>query len=183
MKAWRTWLKALSSCGLLVSALLMVSAPSVQGVIASAAWNAGPWPLAELPVVLQSQPSSCGPATLATLAIWLGENLTEEALIALTTLSDEGISLAEFARIASLVGFPGAWYAVRAPDLYAVPVPFAAHLEGAGADAGLGHLVAVAAVSHGYMVVGDPAEGAYVLPVREFARRFTGRVFVLESSS
>lgn len=153
--------------------------PSARGVAASAVWNAGPWPLASLPVARQSQPTSCGPAALATLATWLGSARTETELLALTELGEGGISLSEFARLADVVGLGGSWYRASRQQLAALPTPFVAHLEVGAAGPSLGHLVVVASVGHGYLVVGDPAAGAYVGSVAAFARRFSGRVFLV----
>jgi ABC-type bacteriocin/lantibiotic exporter with double-glycine peptidase domain len=132
-----------------------------------------------LTVVLQSQENSCGPAALATLSHWLGVPRTETELVALAELGPTGLTLSEFARLAHQVGLSGAWYQVRSSELQLVPAPFVAHLQAEG-SAGLGHLVAVAGVAHGYVAVADPAAGAHVVPVGTFARRFTGRVYVLE---
>lgn len=160
-------------------ALLVLFAPGARGVAASAAWNGEPHALERLTVVLQSQENSCGPAALATLSHWLGVPRTETELVALAELGPTGLTLSEFARLAHQVGLSGAWYQVRSSELQLVPAPFVAHLQAEG-SAGLGHLVAVAGVAHGYVAVADPAAGAHVVPVGTFARRFTGRVYVLE---
>lgn len=164
---------------LLVAPLVVVVAPPALGVAASEAWNAGPHTLEVLEVVRQSQPSSCGPAALATLSAWLGTPRSEAALIAAAHMGPEGVTLSEFARLAHLTGLPGTWYAVPAPGLSRLRAPFVAHLNVDDQPAALGHLVAVASVSHGYVVVGDPAVGAYVQSLEEFSRRYSGRVYAL----
>jgi ABC-type bacteriocin/lantibiotic exporter with double-glycine peptidase domain len=158
--------------------LAVVVVPGSVGVAASAAWNGAPVTLPGLQVVPQTHLNSCGPATLATLSTWLGNPRTEAELLQAADVGPTGVTLSEFARLAHQIGLPGTWYQVQPANLHLVPTPFVAHLEGAGA-AGLGHLVAVAAVSHGYVTVADPASGAHVSPLRAFARRFTGRVYVL----
>lgn len=164
---------------LAVAALLAVFGPGAHGVAASAAWNAAQRPLEHLPGVRQTLPTSCGPAALATLSAWLGAPRTEAELIAEAELGPAGITLGEFARLADRIGLPGAWYRVEASDLRLVPAPFVAHLHD-DADPEAGHLVAVAGVGHGYVMVADPAEGSFVTSTAAFARRFTGRVFVRE---
>lgn len=165
---------------LLGASLLALIAPGAWGVASSAAWNGAERPLEHLSVVRQTHASSCGPASLATLATWLGQPRTEAELIELANLGPAGVTLSEFARLAHQVGLPGAWYEVAVSQLHLVPAPFVAHLTSPAAGANHGHLVAVAGVAHGYAVVADPAEGSYVGPVGAFARRFTGRVFVLD---
>ncbi len=162
------------------ASLALVFVPGAWGVAASASWNGEPRPLQHLPVVRQSQRASCGPAALATLSNWLGQPRTEAELIAEADMGPTGVTLGEFARLAAHTGLPGSWYRVGAAQLHLVPAPFVAHLDDGAAGGELGHLVVVAGVGHGYVVVADPAEGAYVGPVRAFARRFTGRVFVLD---
>lgn len=129
-------------------------------------------------VVLQSQPASCGPAVLATLTAWLGSPHTEAALIAAATMSGDGVTLSEFARLAHGVGLAGTWYSVPAAQLGSLPSPFVVHLNVDGA-AGLGHLVAVAGVSHGYAVVADPAVGPYTLSLAALAAQYSGRAYVV----
>lgn len=159
--------------------LVVLFGPGARGVAASAAWNAAPYALEQVSVVRQTHAHSCGPAALATLSAWLGTPRTEAELLQQASLGPTGITLSEFSRLADGIGFSGAWYQVHHSDLHHVPAPFVAHLQGEGAPA-LGHLVAVAGVAHGYITVADPATGVHVKPVKQFARRFTGRVFVLE---
>lgn len=166
-----------------LAALLVVALPGTLGMAASASWNGAPWPLPHLLVVRQSQPASCGPAALATLTTWLGRPRTEAQLLALANLTPRGVTLAEFTRLAHEVELPGTWYAVPAADLRSLPTPFVAHLHAGPADAQLGHLVVVAAISHGYVVVGDPATGAYVSSLALFTRRFSGRVYLLDGAA
>lgn len=177
---------------LVACSVTAVAAPGAYGVAASAAWNGAPWPLEHVPVVLQSQPNSCGPAALATLTTWLGVPSTEADFLATARLGADGVSLEEFARLAEGAGLAGAWYRVPASELARLPVPYVAHLhaqeaEGsASAPAGdgedLGHLVVVGASAHGYLVVGDPAVGAYVVAAAGLAQRFSGRVYLLRSA-
>lgn len=174
--AVRATLRAVSAALLLAVALL----PSAAGVASSAAWNSEPFPLEPLPVVRQTHPLSCGAATLATLSTWLGTPRTEEELLTRAQVGPAGMTLSEFARLAHQIELPGTWYAVSHRQLHHVPTPFAAHLAGNDGSPEPGHLVAVAGVAHGYVTVADPAAGAYVIPLRTFAQRFSGRVYVLE---
>jgi len=170
-------LRRLAQALLALACLAAVALPGARGMAASSAWNAAPRALEGLPVVRQSLPVSCGPAALATLATWLGDPRSEAELLAVAQLTEAGVTLSEFARLADLIGLPGTWYRVAAAELQRLPAPFVAHLEAPGAGP-QGHLVVVGAAAHGYLLVGDPAEGAYVTSAASLARRFTGRVFL-----
>jgi len=164
---------------LLALSLVALLAPSAAGVAASAAWNDAVRPVPGLEVVRQSRPSSCGPALIATLASWRGHAVSEAAVIAQAELGADGISLAEFARLASLHGIEGTWYHVRSDRLDSLPTPFIAHL--AAVDGG--HFVGVVARAGDKVVVIDPAAGALVGPTVTLLRRFSGRVFVPTSGA
>lgn len=162
-----------------VAALAAVFAPGARGVAASAAWNDAPHELTRLVSVQQTSPTSCGPAALATLSTWLGVPRTEAELLAIARVGPNGVTLSEFARLAHQIGLPGAWYQVPPARLGSLSTPFVAHLTTTEVGPDLGHLVTVAAVSHGYVVVADPATGAYVLSLKRFERRYSGRAYVL----
>lgn len=175
MRRLVTALTRITRPALSVMSLSALVLPSAAGMAASAAWNDAvrpvPWP----EVVLQSLPSSCGPALIATLASWRGADVAERTVIAQTRLGDDGVSLAEFARLAALHGLDGTWYHVAAARLAGVPVPFVAHLD----EAAGGHYVAVVAINRAQAVIVDPAAGALVGPTDTLLRAFSGRVFVL----
>lgn len=179
---WQPRTRTLSRAALAALLLSVLLVPGSIGVAASAAWNNSPHTLEALQVVRQTHVYSCGPAALATLSTWLGAPRSEAELMAAAHLGPTGITLSEFARLADHIGLSGTWYQVRAADLHLVPTPFVAHLSGGNAAPELGHLVGVAGVAHGFVAVADPASGAHVAHLRVFARRFTGRVFVLEES-
>lgn len=183
-----TRIRSLLAVTTVLVALTIVIAPPAVGIAASNAWNAGPHALVQPSTVLQSLPASCGPAVLATLTTWFGAPRSEAELIDAANLRAEGVTLSEFARLAHMVGLPGTWYSVPTSRLASVPTPFVAHLNlahpGFGSTAaGLGHLVAVAAVAYGYVVVADPAVGTYVLSLERFSSEYSGRLFVLDGSS
>jgi ABC-type bacteriocin/lantibiotic exporter with double-glycine peptidase domain len=163
-----------------LAAAAVLTLPTALGAHASRAWNAAPYALDSVPVVLQSQRNDCGPAVVATLAAWSGRRLELASVVASAPLGPDGLSLGEFARLADRFGFPGTWYRIGPGDLAGLPTPFVAHMTVAG-SAPLGHLVAVRAVTRGAVTVADPAVGAYVLPLDAFTRRFSGRVFLLEA--
>ncbi len=179
---WRAVARLSSYTAFLAFALVLMVLPSARGIGASSAWSSAAHPLASLEVVRQSQPASCGPAALATLLGWLGRPHSEAYLLGLTELGPEGVSLAEFARLAHAMDVPGAWYHAPSARLAHLPAPFVAHLELPGAAAA-GHLVVVRSVTHGYVVVADPAQGAQVVSLERFSRDYSGRVYLLEGLS
>lgn len=170
-RAGRRRMSAAATTALLLLAPIVL--PSAIGIAASAAAAAAPTPVVGLTVVRQSRPNSCGPAAVATLATWLGRTTTEAQVLDRARLEDDGVTLAEFARLADAHGAAGSWYRVGATALAATPTPFVAHL-----DAPDEHFVVVHAVALDHVVVGDPAVGAYAVPLPRFARRFSGRVFL-----
>ncbi len=165
-----------------LAAAAVVALPIAIASHASRVWNAAPYLLESVPVVMQSQRNDCGPAVVATLAAWSGLALDLASVTAAAQLGPDGLSLGEFARLADRFGFSGAWYRVAAADLVGLQTPFVAHLTLPG-TVPLGHLVAVRAVTRGTVTVADPAIGAYVIPLEAFARRFSGRVFLPEAAS
>lgn len=164
------------------TAAAALAAPAVRGqALASAAMNAS-LAVPELYVALQSLPNSCGPAAVATLATWLdpaGEPVSEEEVLAQAELAPTGISLGEFARLASLHGISGVWFRVKPSSLTRLSTPFAAHLT-RGAQ---GHFVIVLHVKGELALIADPAEGGRVAPLSALAAEFTGLVFLIRSGA
>lgn len=156
--------------------LALVMLPSAVGIAASAAWNADTRPVVGLDMRLQTQPSSCGPALIAALSTLHGRPLDESHVLAKASMGEDGVSLAEFARLASLHDLDGAWYRVERDRLEQLPLPYVAHLDTVAG----GHYVAIVAVGGGAVVVLDPAVGAVVGPAASLLGRFSGRVFLLD---
>lgn len=156
--------------------LALVLLPSAVGIAASAAWNAEARPVIGLDMQLQTRPTSCGPALIAALSTLHGRPLDEAHVLAQASLGEEGVSLAEFARLASLHDLDGAWYRVERSRLEQLPLPYVAHLTTVDG----GHYVAIVATSDGAVVMLDPAAGAVVGPAAVLLRGFSGRVFILD---
>lgn len=156
-----------------LASLAPVFVPAAAAIAANVAADAAPMPVVDLDAVRQTRWNTCGPAAVATLASWLGRPTSEADVLGIARLGDDGISLAEFTRLADLRGVPGSWYRAEPASLGSVPTPFVAHLT-APDD----HFVVVRAVVRSYVVMADPAVGAVVVPLRALVRRFGGRVFV-----
>lgn len=122
-------------------------------------------------VVRQTMANTCGPALLATLLLRAGVPASEQALAARAYLTAEGMTLAEFARLAELVGFPGVW--LRAGGRAGLPrAPFVAHFGGAG------HFVLVEFTAHDLVLIADPARGRVALAPAAFRALWSQRAFV-----
>src|SRR5690554_8197428 len=67
-------------------------------------------------VVRQTRHNTCGPALLASLLVGAGRAGSELTVAELAQLGPEGVTLAEFGRLATGLGFPGAWYAAGSVD-------------------------------------------------------------------
>jgi ATP-binding cassette subfamily B protein RaxB len=165
------------AAALLAMAALSLATPMAAGVRATRAWAQEPVPIAPLYVVLQAGSADCGPALVATLAAWAGRPADLALVTSQAAIGRDGVSLGEFARLASLHGLDGAWYSVRRDRLAGLRTPFVAHLQ----NGAKGHFVAVVAVGARHAVVADPATGALVGPTDELLRRFSGRVFLLDA--
>lgn len=170
---------AIALLALDLAAAASLTLPAVRGQLLATEAMSAVAAVPELPVTLQSLPNSCGPAVVATLATWLGADVTEDAVLTQAALLPGGISLGEFARLAALHGIEGAWFQVGSTALAHLATPFAVHLT----RAGRGHFVLVLHVSGQLALVADPAEGGLVVPLAHLAAEFAGRVFVLRRSA
>jgi|SRR5690606_16752346 len=168
----RAFLSA-AACGLAAFAL---AAPAWAGARSTRSWAAEPVALEGPTVVRQAGEEDCGPALVATLASWAGRPVPLELVTAEAALGPGGVTLAEFARLASLHGVPGTWHAVPRERLANLRAPFVAHLQRGGA----GHFVAVVALGGGHAVVADPLAGPVAAPAAALLRDYSGRVFLLE---
>lgn len=185
----RTWVGALAPDGrkvtlavaltVVFTAVLAIGpAVSAVGIVRSRAWRSAPLLLNPAPglprVELQVSPEGCGPAVLATLLRWVGTPIPLDQIMEEAELRADGITLAEFARLAQRYGVPGTWYDVPRPDLDRLPLPFVAHLRSSG-----GHFVIVRELDQRLVLIADPAKGLVIEPRSLLEHAFTGRAFLL----
>lgn len=156
---------------------LLLFVPVVHGARATHDWASSPRPIEGLPVVLQQGRFDCGPALLATLARWAGARVSLFDVLALSDVGPTGTSLAEFSRVAAVLGIPGGWYEVPRSGLGRLNAPFVAHFNAAE---DLGHYAAVVSLGHGLAVVADPARGALVGGAGELLASYSGRAFLFD---
>ena len=167
------WSKLISlACYSLAAATL--ATPPVVAEVGNRRLLAEDYPLPELSLVLQSKPNSCGPAAIATLASWLGNPTSEESVLAGAALGEDGVTLAEFSRLADRHGLPGAWYRIAEAELRLLPAPFVAHLQGPEGA----HFVVVRAIEGPHVLLADPASGSVSAPLARLTARFSGRVYL-----
>lgn len=181
----RTWVRSPVLDGrkvglavLLAAVLAVGPAVSAVGIIKSRAWRSAALLLDPAPglprVERQGSPVGCGPAVLATLLRWAGTPIPLAQVMAEAELRADGITLAEFARLAQRHGLHGTWYEVPLVDLDRLPLPFVAHLRSSG-----GHFVIVRELDRRFALVADPAKGLVIEARSSLARAFTGRAFLL----
>jgi len=141
-----------------------------------AAWNAArTWrPTDVQPVILQSHPSGCGAALLATVLAWYGRPVPEAVLLTQAPPGPDGITLATFRDLAAHHGVHGQWRYLKKKQL---PMgSFIAHL-----DEPFGHFVWVTDQVGDYLHVIDPLAGPGVWHADRFRARYSGRFFLIEA--
>ncbi len=128
-------------------------------------------------VVKQTGHNTCGPALLASVLVAAGRAGSELAVAEVARLGPQGITLAEFGRLATGLGFPGAWYAAGSQDPSLLPLPFVAHLNEPA-----GHFVLVTGASSGLVRLSDPVRGQVALSPRAFRQLWSGRAWFFSAS-
>lgn len=128
-------------------------------------------------VVRQTAVNTCGPAVIATLLSWRGIETTDSEVAAEVELRPQGVSLADFARLATEFGVPGRWFkATHLDELEGLPLPVVVHLRGS-----FGHFAILRADAGSHVHLADPARGNVLVPKARFLREWTGRSFILSS--
>jgi ABC-type bacteriocin/lantibiotic exporters, contain an N-terminal double-glycine peptidase domain len=174
------WSRAARSFALrgLVSALVALAVLAVPGI---EGWNAAREARKSRstsfePFVLQSHPSGCGAAILATILAASGHSVSEAELLAAAPPGPDGITLATFQRLAAQHALHGRW---QRTSPGAVPTgSFVAHY-----DRPYGHFVWVVDQVGAYLHVIDPQTGPHVLHVERFRARFSGRYLRFEATA
>lgn len=169
-----SWLVA----ALLCATALLLFVPVAHGARATHEWANAPRAVEGLSVLRQQGRFDCGPALLATLARWAGVRVSLADVLASSDVGPTGMSLAEFSRVAGVLGISGGWYEVPRSRLGEVPAPFVAHFW---ATDNLGHYVAVVSLGHGLAVVADPARGAVVGGAAQLLGSYSGRAFLFDA--
>ena len=123
-------------------------------------------------VVLQSGPSDCGPAALATLIRTLGGTPPPtDSLARLAGTGARGTTFAGLARTARLLGVPGELRRLGPAALAALDTPVLAWVDG-------GHFVTVVPDSSESALVLDPVVGPYRIGRARLRRYWSGEALV-----
>jgi ATP-binding cassette subfamily B protein len=126
--------------------------------------------------VRQDDPSGCGPAALATVALHYRIPVSAERLRELAGTDRAGTNLGGLLAAAERLGFAARAVKSSYPALVLLPLPAVAHVR---TDTGLGHFLVVHRAGRRGVVVADPADGVLRLSWDEFSRRWTGHLLLL----
>lgn len=159
---------------LLLLSLLM--APTVAGLVQTFSEDSdGVLELGWSGVVRQTQPNTCGPAVLATLAGMRGEQYSEAEIVSRAELGPTGVTLKEFTRLSNELGLPGGWFRVSSRNLRGpLPAPSVLHLRDSD-----GHFVILTRDAGAFLEVVDPARGNLLVRRSWLNDNWTGRIFIL----
>ncbi len=120
-----------------------------------------------VPLVLQTEASECGLASLAMVAQFHGHRTSLTDLRRHYGLSLKGASLREIMRIADQLGFATRPLRLELEELSALRVPCVLHWD-------LNHFVVLVAVGKQGATIHDPAFGTRRLSLKAMSRHFTG---------
>jgi ATP-binding cassette, subfamily B, bacterial CvaB/MchF/RaxB len=121
----------------------------------------------KLPVILQTEASECGLASLAMVACFHGFVTDLATLRSRHSISLKGATLAELMRIASSLGFQSRPMRLELEEIRELNTPCILHWD-------LNHFVVLAKVTSELIVIHDPAQGIKRVKYEEVSRRFTG---------
>lgn len=124
--------------------------------------------------VRQTRQQSCGPALVATLAQLTGAATSEYEVLTVSTMTNSGISLAEFQRLMGTAGFPGRWYEGDWLNLTSHQTAIAAHFDGT-----FGHFVGILTINEPYIFLIDPNRGRLLMHRTAFLDQWSGYYYAL----
>jgi ABC-type bacteriocin/lantibiotic exporter with double-glycine peptidase domain len=166
-----------------VASTLGVIGPFTWGLLQSKlerhpTWDGQQYVLGWEGVAWQRDYRSCGPAVVTTLLqVFYNKDLSYYDVLNQTQLGPEGISLAQFQRLAGHFGIQGSWFKTeKKTELDRLPMPLVAHL-----DHPVPHYVVVESSYDGFVLVADPAKGRILYPKQVFDGLWSGRIFKLEN--
>jgi len=120
-----------------------------------------------LPIVLQTEASECGLASLAMVAGWHGHRSGLSELRRQYRLSLKGITLRDLIQIANNLGFAARPLRLELSELQQLQLPCILHWD-------LNHFVVLKKVTGKSAVIHDPAVGVQRLSLDKLSRHFTG---------
>jgi ATP-binding cassette subfamily B protein RaxB len=120
-----------------------------------------------VPMLLQTEASECGLASLAMVARHHGFGIDLAHLRRKYRFSLKGATLKDLVAVAEAIGFAARPLRLDLDELPELRTPCVLHWD-------LNHFVVLVEVSRGVAVIHDPAVGVRRLPVSEVSRHFTG---------
>lgn len=170
------------SRGLLVLACIAaITAPTILNVFRTP--NALPdrfdgkrYQLAWTGVTAQQHDNTCSLAVISNMLEWAGRPVNESELRKNAKLTEQGMNLLEFSKLAAKYGLYGDWVRAEPINLPDLPMPFVAQIFD-----GVGHFVIVKRVYNHHVYVADPLRGNSLYPEEQFNAVWTKRSFLLRS--
>ena len=107
---------------------------------------------------------------------WAGRPVNESELRKNAKLTEQGMNLLEFSKLAAKYGLYGDWVRAEPINLPDLPMPFVAQIFD-----GVGHFVIVKRVYNHHVYVADPLRGNSLYPEEQFNAVWTKRSFLLRS--
>ena len=120
-----------------------------------------------LPVIVQTEATECGLASLAMVANWLGLRTDLPSLRLRFALSRKGANFESLVRVATALGLDSRPLKLDMHNLPELQLPCILHWD-------MNHFVVLKSVSARRIVIHDPAVGVRVFTPEEFAPHFTG---------
>lgn len=136
-------------------------------------------------IALQTTPSTCGPASMATILAHYGSTETEADVAKQAYSSSRGTENWYLARYAAKLGYQYHFLIER--DLTKVPTPSiigvnVKRINRAGKPSRAGHFITLLDSSDGYHLIADSLSGLHRLTTEEFDQKYRYRGFVLHIS-
>ncbi len=129
-----------------------------------------------LPIILQSEESECGLASLAMLAVYHGHRTDLATLRQRFSVSRKGATLESLIRVARALDLETRPLRVEMEHLPQLALPCVIHWD-------MNHFVVLASVTARVAVIHDPAVGVRTIALDEFSLHFTGVVLEARPTS
>jgi ABC-type bacteriocin/lantibiotic exporter with double-glycine peptidase domain len=131
----------------------------------------------KLPVVRQRAGNDCGPASLATIAVYHGCRIDYDNLCDVAAVDRNGTDLLALSRIAERLGFRAQGIKASYDTIPTCRLPAIAQIRHRVGD---GHFVVIHRWTSTHVVLADPAVGLRKLSREAFCRRSTGYLLVIQ---
>jgi ATP-binding cassette, subfamily B, bacterial CvaB/MchF/RaxB len=130
----------------------------------------------QVPMILQTEASECGLASLAMIAQYFGYRADLLHLRRRFGMSLKGATLKDLVRVGEQIGLGSRPLRLEISELKQLRLPCVRHWD-------LNHFVVLKSVGHKSIVIHDPAVGVRRLPLETVSRYFTGVALELMPTS